>query len=187
MNNLKTIPVIETDHYSLRAMTKEDASAMFVFMGDNETMKFLTPHPVSNIDEMEKSIETSLDQFEVEKEIPWVIIDKKTEDVIGMFRLHKLHMWHQKAEMGVVLRKDYQNKGVMTEILSKVMEFSFLTLGLNRLVGDIFAKNNGSRKLLEKYGFHKDGVLRQTDFDGEEFHDTIVYSMLKEEYFKRNL
>jgi ribosomal-protein-alanine N-acetyltransferase len=50
-------------------------------------------------------------------------------------------MWHQKTEMGAVIRKDYQNKGVMIEIIEKVLPFGFLMLGLNRIVGDIFAGN----------------------------------------------
>ncbi|WP_404459581.1 GNAT family N-acetyltransferase [Oceanobacillus kapialis] len=73
-------------------------------------------------------------------------------------------------------------KGVMTEILETVLEFGFHKLQLNRIVGDIFAGNKGSKKLMEKFGFQKEGVLRQTDFDGLHYHDTVVYSMLKPEY-----
>ncbi|SET54101.1 ribosomal-protein-alanine N-acetyltransferase [Oceanobacillus limi] len=180
------IPTIETKNYRLRAMTLEDVEDMYVFMKDRETMKYITPNPVESVQDLRRNMEGYLEKFKQGKEIPWVIIHKASGELIGQFRLHKLNKWHKKAEMGVVIRKDFQNQGVMTEVIEKVLEFSFNALDLNRIVGDIFAGNQGSRRLLEKYGFTKEGVLRQTDFDGEMYHDTVVYSLLKEEYDQQN-
>ncbi|SHG49801.1 GNAT family N-acetyltransferase [Ornithinibacillus halophilus] len=179
---LTTIPVIETDNFRLRGMKISDAEALFSFMKQKETMRYITPNPVTSVEELQKNIQGYLDNFHNHKEIPWVITDLKTNQVIGQFRLHKLNYWHKKTELGVVISDSYQRKGVMTELLGLVLTFIFETLDFNRVVGDIFADNEGSRKLLEKYGFTKEGVLRQTDFDGENYHDTVVYSMLKSEY-----
>lgn len=179
---LSTIPQLETENYLLRGIMLQDTNDLFTFMQDKETMKFITAYPVQSEQEMEEAISRQLDNFLAHKEIPWVIIHKESGQLVGQFRLHKLHVFHQKAEMGAVIRKEYQKKGVMTEVLGVILPFFFETLKLNRLVGDIFAGNVGSRKLLEKFGFHKDGVLRQTDYDGVRFHDTVVYSLLKEEY-----
>ncbi|MFZ3579947.1 GNAT family N-acetyltransferase [Virgibacillus sp. DJP39] len=176
------VPTLETKHYILRGLTVDDSSLLFTFMCDREKMKFIAPHPVQTVKEMEDKVRRQLYAYRSQKEIPWVIINKDNGDVVGQFRLHKLNMWHKKAETGVVIRKEYQKRGVMTEIFGKVLEYSFETLGLNRIVGDIFAGNQGSEKLLKKYGFTKEGVLRQTDFDGNKFHDTAVYSLMKSEY-----
>jgi [ribosomal protein S5]-alanine N-acetyltransferase len=186
MNKLPTkIPMLETKNYQLRGISFEDALSLFDFMRDVETMKYITPHPVQTLVDMEEKIKSQLTNFHNKKEIPWVVIQKSTQDIIGLFRLHKVHMWHKKAEMGVVIQRDHQQKGVMTEILAVILNYGFNVLGINRIVGDIFAENKGSKRLLEKYGFHQDGILRQTDFDGERYHDTIVYSMLKSEFFKK--
>lgn len=185
MNNSEwftRVPTLETEKYLLRGIEIEDASNLYRFLRDKETMKNITPHPVQGEEEVKEAIKESLTKFDNQKEIPWVIIHKEDGDLIGQFRLHKIHLWHRKAEMGAVIRDDYQNRGVMTEIIQVILPFVFDSLKLNRLVGDIFARNDGSRKLLEKFGFTKEGVLRDTDFDGEAFHDTVVYSMLKEEY-----
>ncbi|MBS3679037.1 GNAT family N-acetyltransferase [Ornithinibacillus massiliensis] len=190
MNNdqwFTTIPTLETERYILRGIQLEDASRLFPFLRDKETMKNITAHPVQSEEEVRQGIIDSLAKFDKQQEIPWVIIHKKNNDLVGQFRLHKLSLWHQKAEMGAVIREDYQNKGVMTEIIKVLLPFVFDTLRLHRLVGDIFARNDGSRKLLEKFGFTKEGVLRDTDYDGVKFHDTVVYSMLREEYeWKKN-
>ncbi|WP_042143264.1 GNAT family N-acetyltransferase [Paucisalibacillus sp. EB02] len=179
------IPTLETKHYLLRGITIDDSSELFSILGNKETMTYITSNPVKSIEEVRELISTYLSSFLEKKEIPWVIIEKKTGLVVGQFRLHKLHIWHQKAEMGAVIREEFQRKGVMSEVLQSLLPFVFETIKLNRLVGDIFAENEGSRKLLEKYSFTKEGILRNTDFDGERFHDTVVYSMLRREYLEK--
>jgi [ribosomal protein S5]-alanine N-acetyltransferase len=182
ITQLESIPVIETDHYYLTAMKDTYARQMYLFLGDRETMKYLTPHPPESAEEVSDSIHHSLKQFANQKEIPWVIKEKGTGHIIGIVRLHKLNFWHKKTEMGVVISKEFQKRGVMSELLPQVLSFCFHELGLNRVVGDIFAENQGSRKLLLANGFREEGILRQTDFDGERYHDTVVFSLLKSEY-----
>ncbi|MBU9714023.1 GNAT family N-acetyltransferase [Evansella tamaricis] len=178
----RDIPKIETERFVLRGIKVLDAPELFKFMSDKETMKYITPNPVKQVEAMEEFIEESMENFQQEKEIPWVIETKEMNQVIGMFRLHKLNLWHRKAEMGVVIRKEFQKRGVMTEVFRTIVPYGFEELGLNRIVGDIFAGNTGSKKLLLKFGFVQEGVLRQTDFDGKVFHDTIVFSMLRSEF-----
>ncbi|MFC4558293.1 GNAT family N-acetyltransferase [Virgibacillus kekensis] len=178
----KSVPELYTKNYLLRGLIVDDAAELFLFMQDTETMKYITPTPVKSERAMKEEVQRQLEKYELQKEIPWVILNKENGELIGKFSYHKLHMWHRKAEMGVVIRKEYQRSGVMTEIMPEVLRFGFQTLNLNRIVGDIFAENRGSERLLEKHGFIKEGVLRQTDFDGERYHDTVVFSLLKPEY-----
>lgn len=183
-NYFTEIPILESKHYILRGITLEDSKELFDMLNNKETMKYITPNPVKSVEEVEELIANYRIRFLEKKEIPWVIIEKESGRVIGQFRLHKVHTWHRKAEMGAVIREEFQRKGVMSEVVQGLLPFVFETLKLNRLVGDIFAENEGSRKLLEKYRFTKEGVLRHTDFDGERFHDTVVYSMLRSEYLE---
>nr|WP_255574449.1 GNAT family protein [Halobacillus sp. Nhm2S1] len=115
------------------------------------------------------------------KKVPWVIENEEGR-CIGFFRFHKWSVWHRKAELGAVIHPAYQKTGIMTAVFRTVLPYGFDILKLNRIVGDIFAENEGSRKLLNKFGFREEGVLRETDFDGGRFQDTIVFSMLKKEY-----
>ncbi|MCP3740877.1 GNAT family N-acetyltransferase [Rossellomorea sp. BNER] len=179
-------PIIETIHYSLRELLLEDANALFPIMSDENTMKFITPHPVKTLKEMESTVNTMRERRKSNQEVAWVIEDKSIGNVIGIFRYHKWSQWHKKAEIGVVIRKEYQNKGVMGEILPKMLYHGYINMNLNRIVGDIFEGNKASEKLLINHGFHKDGQLRETDFDGVNYHDTIVYSLLKREYKEIN-
>ncbi len=181
---IQSIPKLHTENYRLREMREEDAEPLYEILSNPTTMRFITPHPVQSIEEMKEKIYTYLQQFKDEKEIPWVIEERSRDQVIGVFRLHKLHFWHQKAELGAIIHPNSQHKGVMKEVLDCILDYAFDELELNRIVGDIFSGNHASRKLLNRFGFQREGVLRQTDFDGKEFHDTEVFSILKSEYNK---
>ncbi len=183
-NVFQKLPEIRSAHYVMRSLVNEDYPFLYPILCDKETMKFITPHPVTSFEEVKELLDAYIENYIQHKELPWTIINKQTNEVVGIFRFHKLNLWHRKTEMGVVIRKEYQKKGVMTELLNEILKFGFDTLNLNRIVGDIFAKNIGSRRLLEKFHFTKEGVLRQTDFDGYSFHDTVVYSLLRTDYKK---
>lgn len=182
LEKLEVIPVIETNRFILRGIKMLDAKGLLPILSDAALMRYITPHPLQTQKELETEITEQLTRFKEQKEIPWVIIEKASRETVGTFRFHKLRMWHKSAEMGAVIRKESQRTGVMSELLPKLLDFAFNSLKLNRIVGDCFAENQGSRKLLENFGFTKEGVLRQTDFDGSRFHDTMVFSLLREEY-----
>ncbi len=183
--NTEIIPTLRTEHYLLRGLEEKDAESLYQIMKNETTMKYITPHPIQSLDEMREKIIDYLQNFKDEKEIPWVIVHRESNCVIGVFRLHKLHMWHKKAELGAIIHPDFQNSGVMSQVLERTLAYVFNEIGLNRIVGDIFSENVASRALLKKFGFIKEGIFRQTDFDGVHFHNTEVYSMLKPEYEKR--
>jgi [ribosomal protein S5]-alanine N-acetyltransferase len=162
-------------------LTTDDEDKLYPLFSSRETMKYITPHPVRSKSEMRKTVERYLKPAQ----LCWIITKRDTEEFAGFFRFHKIHEFHRKAEMNAVISDKFQQTGVMSELMPELLAFAFNQLKLNRLVGDIFEENEGSRKLLEKFGFHLDGVLRHTDFDGERYHNTAVYSLLKEEYSAR--
>lgn len=146
------IPVFKLKNYTMRGVRKEDTPALFPCMSDRDIMKFITPHPVQTIAEIEEDLTGRLEGFQQQKEIPWVV-ENGNKEVIGMFRFHKLNFWHKRTEMGAIIHPNFQRSGVMTEVFRTVIPFGFEELRLNRIAGDIFAKNEGSRQLLKKFGF----------------------------------
>ncbi len=83
-------------------------------------------------------------------------MDKSLENLLG-------------KELGYVLSKDYWNKGIMTEAVSKVIEYCFKILKLNYLVATYFNYNIESKKVLEKlnFKFYKD-IIIETRYNTKE-------------------
>lgn len=70
----------------------------------------------------------------------------------------------------------------MTEVISKIIEFGFNNLGLNRIEAFVEPENMGSRKVLEKVGFTEEGILKEHFYWRNRFVDNVLYAMLKKEY-----
>ena len=90
------------------------------------------------------------------------------------------------ASIGYWLGEKYWNKGYGSEMLEALIDFAFKNIKLKRLEADVFAGNPSSGKLLEKYGFKKEGLKRQACIckaDGK-VKDEIVYGLLRREWKK---
>jgi len=64
------------------------------------------------------------------------------------------------AIVGYVLDKDHNGKGYMTMAVKQLVDYAFQTLGLHRLEAGVMPHNIGSIRVLEKAGFHKEGIAR---------------------------
>ena len=128
--------------------------------------------------EHHKSKDESLEilkMFINEKKV-FAIVLKENQKVIGSIGVEECRQDLDKnlenllgRELGYVLSKDYWNKGIMTEAVSKVIEYCFKTLKLNYLVAIYFNYNIDSKKVLEKlnFKFYKD-IIIETRYNTKE-------------------
>jgi len=81
--------------------------------------------------------------------------------------------YHATAELSVYIAPSWQRNGIGNALLSQAVEQA-PGLGLKTLLGYIFAHNDASLRLFEKFGFHRWGVLpRVAELDGVE-RDLII-------------
>lgn len=66
------------------------------------------------------------------------------------------------AEVGFMIRKQSQGKGIASEALSLAKNFAFNDLGLNKIEATCSTANQASFSLLEKHGFKQETVLKIT-------------------------
>lgn len=66
----------------------------------------------------------------------------------------------QSCMIGYNLDQAANGKGYMTEAVKQVVRYAFEELRLHRIVGEASPKNPGSIRVLEKAGFHKEGISR---------------------------
>ena len=85
--------------------------------------------------------------------------------------------------IGCALDEAYWNQGIMTEAVGLMIRHLFDDPGTELIAMDHFVDNWGSRRVIEKNGFHYEGTLRRgtTRFDGQVL-DNVCYSLLREEY-----
>jgi len=66
----------------------------------------------------------------------------------------------QSCMIGFELDQAYNGKGYMTEAVNQVVHYAFNELKFHRIIGEASPKNPGSIRVLEKAGFHKEGISR---------------------------
>ena len=155
--------ILETDRLILRTWEITDLDDFFEYASvEGVGEKAGWEHHKSK----DKSLEI-LKMFIEEKKV-FAIVLKENQKVIGSIGIEELSEELDKdldnllgRELGYVLNKDYWNKGIMKEAVSKVVDYCFNTLKLNFLMASYFNHNIASKKVLEKlnFKFYKDIII----------------------------
>lgn len=178
----KKFPVLETERLALRDITMEDAEDIFVFFSDHQVMKYYGSNDKKTIGEIEDLIKRLKEGYGNRVRIRWGITLKGSSRIIGTCGFHNIDLDDRRAEIGYELARDYWNQGIMSEAVSKVINFGFYEMGINRIEAFYDPKNEASERLLKKLGFKVEGHLRKYSFYSGEFKDAVVCSILKDEY-----
>ena len=110
--------------------------------------------------------------------------EKGTGQLIGTCGFHLINNHHKRAEIGYELDDTYWGQGYASEALQAILAYGFETLQLIRIAAVVYVENKASQKLLSKAGFQEEGLLRKHMIQNGVAHDTILYSLLKEEWKK---
>jgi len=107
--------------------------------------------------------------------------------VIGGIGLHKVDRYNRKGEVGYWLGENYWRQGYGSEALRAVIDFAFSRLKLRRLEAGVFVGNPSSGKLLEKFGFKREGIKREAckcKADSR-VKSEYIYGLMRREYKPR--
>ena len=81
-------------------------------------------------------------------------------EVAGDISVVAADMRSESAAVGYCLSRALWGKGVMTEALSRVVEYLFGEVGFYRIEAKHAVENAASGRVMEKCGFQKEGLLR---------------------------
>jgi len=89
----------------------------------------------------------------------------------------------RKAEIGIFIgEKKYWNQGYGSEVLRLALKLGFEGMNLNRISLQVYTNNPRAIRAYEKVGFVHEGRLRQAHYDGGQYHDTLIMSVLRSEW-----
>jgi RimJ/RimL family protein N-acetyltransferase len=63
-----------------------------------------------------------------------------------------------------------------------MVDYLFLSKNIVRIQAETHPQNIASQRVLEKAGFTKEGVLRQSFFSRGVFRDTVMFGILRKEW-----
>ncbi|WP_110515080.1 GNAT family N-acetyltransferase [Herpetosiphon llansteffanensis] len=177
---LAQFPVLETERLLLRQPVLADRDPMFAIMADPQVLRYFGQLPMETPEQAENRLNSLKRSFEQKIGVRWAITLHEHGEWIGSAGFWRFESEHARAEIGYELAAHSWGKGIMTEALQAILQFGFETLKLHSIEAQIHPDNQGSRRALEKVGFHQEGLLRENYFDIVEnrFTDTVVFGLL---------
>lgn len=174
--------ILETARTLLRPLRLEDSEAMYEIYSDPETMEYWSSQPVKSIEGARKLVQADVDWVKQGSAVLWAIAEPSSNKALGKCVLFQFSKENQRAELGYVLTRERWGIGLMTEVMTKVIDFAFDELGLHRLEADTDTLNAGSLALLGKLGFQQEGVFRQRWKVYGEWQDSAMLGLLKPDW-----
>jgi len=183
--NFTPFPVLETERLILRQLTDDDAPDMFVMRSDKEMMKFIPRPPAVTVADAAKLIQTMNDSIAKNEMVNWGMVQKDKPGVIGSIGYVRMSKADHRAEVGYMLHKDLQGKGLIHEALAAVLEYGFNGMKLHSVTAIIDPENFASEKVLQKHGFVKEAHFKEDFLWEGKFLDSVHYCMLESAYAAR--
>lgn len=176
-----TFPVLTTERLTLREFRRSDAADVLVFRGDPIVQKYDDP-AIYTVAEALTFIDEMHEAYLTQKGITWAVTLSDKDVVLGAFGLHHWNQYHRRAEVGYGIALAYWGQGIGSEALGAVVRFGFKQLDLNRIYARTIADNHESVRLLERFGFQREGTFRNHSWEDDgTFHDSAMYGLLRDE------
>ena len=103
-------------------------------------------------------------------------------EIAGVIGLHKIDWLNRKVEIGYWLASGFQGKGIMTAACRAMISHAFGELDLHRVSIECAVGNEKSCAIPRRLGFTAEGTRREAQLLSGRYHDTLVFSMLKQDW-----
>lgn len=112
------------------------------------------------------------------------IIEKKDGTRIGVVHhfITKYGGYASIQEIGYAVTSNERGKGYTTEAVGILVDYLFLLKDIQRIQALINEENTPSKRVLEKNGFQKEGILRKLGFMIGKHGDTALYSVIRDDW-----
>jgi RimJ/RimL family protein N-acetyltransferase len=178
----KYFPFIQGERIFLREVRISDVNENYYnWMNDRSVNQFLEtrfiPQSMSSIEEYVEKMNGKTD------EIFLAICDNITSEHIGNIKVGPINQIHKFADISLLIgNKNFWRKGIATEAISLIVDYSFNVLCLHKLKAGCYEKNIASATAFEKNGFKREGLIKNLWYHNGEFQDQILLGLCIEDY-----
>jgi RimJ/RimL family protein N-acetyltransferase len=170
---------LENEKVILKPLHEADLDSLRLLTGNSGFWRFFT-HDLSDSAGLSEWAQPALQK----ERIQFVVIDKIKGKIAGSTGFGNFSARDQRVEIGWSwLGKNFQGKGINSEMKKLMLTYAFETLELKRVEFKTDVLNHQARQALRNIGAIEEGVLRShTLMTKSRRRDTIYYSILSEEW-----
>ncbi|MDZ5712681.1 GNAT family N-acetyltransferase [Jeotgalibacillus haloalkalitolerans] len=112
----------------------------------------------------------------------FAIINNDDKHLAGVGELIIRDPQNRNAEIAYIINPAYWGKGLATEAAGLLIHYGFEEHRMHRIFATCAPENIASSKVLKKSGMVYEGRLRENLLIGEKWRDSMIYSVLKNEW-----
>jgi ribosomal-protein-alanine N-acetyltransferase len=177
--NFNPFPTFATHRLQLRQFVPGDLQDFFNLRANEEVNRYID-RPIEKIERTEDILRKIILNVESNQSIMWVIALKDDPKLIGTIGFWRIEPENHRAETGYNLMPQFWNKGLVSEAMQVVLDYGFDVMNLHSVVAHVNPNNAASIRLLEKFGFVREGYFRESYYFDGKFMDEAVYSLVGE-------
>lgn len=172
------------DRAMLRLMHVNDIESLFTIVeGNKEIWKHLTVK-MDSYQDMEQYVQVAIKGFEGETDLPFVVVDQKTNEIVGSTRLYSISNDNKTVELGQTwYHPSVHRTSINTECKYMLLQYAFEELHMLRVQIKTDLRNEKAQIAIERLGAVKEGVLRnERQLPNGYVRDAVVYSIIASEW-----
>lgn len=178
-------PELLTPRLRLREVRADDADGLYAVHSDPDVMRYWSYPAWTDMAQAHDKIAQIAEQRATLPLMAWAIADAATDRLIGSAALFSINTDQGRTEIGYSLARDWHGKGLASEALHAVFTHALGPLGLRRIEADVDPRNEPSRRLLQRFGFREEGLLRERWQVNGEVCDSLVLGLLRHDFITR--
>ncbi|HDX9671350.1 TPA: GNAT family N-acetyltransferase [Bacillus cereus] len=172
------------DRAVLRLMHVNDIESLFTIVeGNKEIWKYLIAK-MDSYQDMEQYVQVAIKGFEGETNLPFVVVDQKTNEIVGSTRLYSILNDNKTVELGQTwYHPSVHRTSINTECKYMLLQYAFEELHMLRVQIKTDLRNEKAQRAIERLGAVKEGVLRnERQLPNGYVRDAVVYSIIASEW-----
>ncbi|MFY0544387.1 GNAT family N-acetyltransferase [Brevibacillus sp. H7] len=170
---------LEGEQVYLRPIGLEDTDLYFRMLFHPETRRLTGTQKSFTREQIHRYIEGKSQDT---SSLLLLIALRETDEVIGDIALQSIDSYNRNANIRIAIEEPYQGKGYGSEAMKLMLDYGFGIVNLHRIELNVFAYNERATHVYEKIGFKKEGVQRDALYYNHQYHDSILMSILEDEF-----
>ena len=176
----ESFPVLKTKHLVLRRMDVKDIQGIYNFYSDPQSLKYIARNLFTDLEQAVEKLKIFHQLFDNKNGIWWAFNKKEEGKFIGFGGFFEVDKEANKAELGYGFLPGNWGNGYGTEGVKILTEFGLKELQLHKIYAYVDPENKGSVKLLENFGYKREGLFKDHDYAQNKYFDTAVYTIMNE-------
>lgn len=175
--------ILENDRVLLRPLKEDDFEYLKCFSIDEPTLWDYSLLPADGSENLKTYINSALETKNTGSAYPFIVWDKSKNKYAGSTRFYDIQEKHNTLQLGFTwYGKEFQGSGLNKNCKYLLLSFAFDNLGVSRVEFRADNKNKRSIAAMKSIGCKKEGVLRSNCKSPNGRRDSIIMSILKEEW-----